>query len=183
MYRLHFLDYSRSYSQYAVLRICTFDTFYHGYFPGAGIPFLFSFGCTTPFYCTFHSLRSDPHAFARRGHSCPLSCLPPASHCSRNRRLTAALRKAGCRTSGHDPPRRAFWPAIGSFLPLQCQGCGWPADFMPALRGECACLCLADTSFRSPSLHVLLFHYCFWPKSQSFSAAKIVCGRERLDKP
>ena len=42
---------------------------------------------------------------------------------------------------------------------------------------------LADTSFRSPSLRVLLFHYCFWPKSQSFSAAKIVCGRERLDKP
>lgn len=117
------------------------------------------------------------------GYSCPLSCLPPASHCSRNRRLPAALRKAGCRTSGHDPPRRAFWPAIGSFLPLQCQGCGWPADFMPALRGECACLCLADTSFRSPSLRVLLFHYCFWPKSQSFSAAKIVCGRERLDKP
>ena len=114
---------------------------------------------------------------------CPLSCLPPASHCSRNRHLPDALRKAGCRTSGHDPPRRAFWPAIGSFLPLQCQGCGWPADFMPALRGECACLCLADTSFRSPSLHVLLFHYCFWAKSQSFSAAKIVCGRERLDKP
>lgn len=114
---------------------------------------------------------------------CPLSCLPPASHCSRNRHLPDALRKAGCRTSGHDPPRRAFWSAIGSFLPLQCQGCGWPADFMPALRGECACLCLADTSFRSPSLRVLLFHYCFWPKSQSFSAAKIVCGRERLDKP
>lgn len=67
--------------------------FYHGYFPGAGIPFLFSFGCTTPFYCTFHSLRSDPHAFARRGHSCPLSCLPPASHCSRNRRLTDACAK------------------------------------------------------------------------------------------
>lgn len=87
---------SRSFSQYGVLGICTFDTFYHGYFPGAGIPFLFSFGCTTPFYCTFHSLRSDPHAFARRGHSCPLSCLPPASHCSRNRRLTDALRKAGC---------------------------------------------------------------------------------------
>lgn len=64
---MHFLDYSRSYSQYGVLRICTFDTFYHGYFPGAGIPFLFSFGCTTPFYSTFHSLRSDPHAFARRG--------------------------------------------------------------------------------------------------------------------
>ena len=69
------------------------DTFYHGYFPGAGIPFLYSFGCTTPFYSTFHSLRSDPHAFARRGYSCPLSCLPPASHCSRNRRLPAALRK------------------------------------------------------------------------------------------
>lgn len=39
---------------------------------------------------------------------CPLSCLPPASHCSRNRHLPDALRKAGCRTSGHDPPRRAF---------------------------------------------------------------------------
>ena len=113
---------SRSFSQYGVLGICTFDTFYHGYFPGAGLPFLFSFGCTTPFYSTFHSLRSDPHAFARRGgYSCPLSCLPPASHCSRNRHLPDALRKAGCRTSGHDPPRRAFWSAIGSFLPLQCQ--------------------------------------------------------------
>ena len=118
---MHFLDYSRSYSQYGVLRICTFDTFYHGYFPGAGIPFLFSFGCTTPFYSTFHSLRSDPHAFARRGYFCPLSCLPPASHCSRNRRLPDALLEAGCLTSGHGPPRRAFWPAIGSFLPLQCQ--------------------------------------------------------------
>ena len=78
---LHFLDYSRSYSQYGVLRICTFDTFYHGYFPGAGIPFLFSFGCTTPFYSTFHSLRSDPHAFARRGGVflpafLPASCFP-----------------------------------------------------------------------------------------------------------
>ena len=111
---------SRSFSQYGVLGICTFDTFYHGYFPGAGLPFLFSFGCI-PFYITFHSQKSTPHAFARRGHSCPLSCLPPASHCSRNRRLTDALRKAGCRTSGHDPPRRAFWSAIGSFLPLQCQ--------------------------------------------------------------
>lgn len=111
---------SRSFSQYGVLGICTFDTFYHGYFPGAGLPFLFSFGYI-PFYITFHSQKSTPHAFARRGHSCPLSCLPPASHCSRNRRLTDALRKAGCRTSGHDPPRRAFWPAIGSFLPLQCQ--------------------------------------------------------------
>ena len=118
---MHFLDYSRSYSQYGVLRICTFDTFYHGYFPGAGIPFLFSFGCTTPFYSTFHSLRSDPHAFARRGYFCPLSCLPPASHCSRNRRLPDALLEAGCLTSGHGPPRRAFWPAIDSFLPLQCQ--------------------------------------------------------------
>ena len=25
----------------------------------------------------------------------------------------------------------------------------------------------------------LLFHYCFWPKSASFSGAKIVCSRER----
>ena len=30
------------------------------------------------------------------------------------------------------------------------------------------------------SLCVLLFHKCFWPKSQSFSVAKIVCSRERL---
>lgn len=111
---------SRSFSQYGVLGICTFDTFYHGYFPGAGLPFLFSFGYI-PFYITFHSQKSTPHAFARRGYSCPLSCLPPASHCSRNRRMPDALRKAGCRTSGHDPPRRAFWSAIGSFLPLQCQ--------------------------------------------------------------
>lgn len=173
---------SRSFSQYGVLGICTFDTFYHGYFPGAGLPFLFSFGCI-PFYITFIRKKAPLMLLPAERNFCPLSCLPPASHCSRNRHLPDALRKAGCRTSGHDPPRRAFWPAIGSFLPLQCQGCGWPADFMPALRGECACLCLADTSFRSPSLHVLLFHYCFWAKSQSFSAAKIVCGRERLDKP
>lgn len=48
---------SRSFSQYGVLGICTFDTFYHGYFPGAGLPFLFSFGCI-PFYITFHSQKS-----------------------------------------------------------------------------------------------------------------------------
>lgn len=83
------------------------------------------------------------------------------------------------------------WPSTQGFLARHwllfaasmSSGCGRPADFMPALRGEYACLRLADTSFRSPSLRVLLFHYCFWPKSQSFSAAKIVCGRERLDKP
>lgn len=84
-----------------------------------------------------------------------------------------------------------LWPSTQGFLARHwllfaasmSSGCGWPADFMPTLRGEYACLRLADTSFRSPSLRVLLFHYCFWPKSQSFSAAKIVCGRERLDKP
>lgn len=32
------------------------------------------------------------------------------------------------------------------------------------------------TCFRSL---FLLFHYCFWPKSASFSDAKIVCSRER----
>lgn len=138
---------SRSFSQYGVLRICTFDTFYHGYFPGAGIPFLFSFGCTTPFYSTFHSLRSDPHAFARRGYFCPLSCLPPASHCSRNRRLTDALLEAGCRTSGHGPPRRAFWPAIGSFLPLQCQA---GVAGLPTSCRHCGDVCLL-----APCGHVL----------------------------
>lgn len=173
---------SRSFSQYGVLGKCTFDTFYHVYFPGQGFLFYFLLAAH-PFIA--HSIRKKATLMLlpAEGDFCPLSCLPPASHCSLNRHLPDVLRKAGCRTSGHDPPRRAFWPAIGSFLPLQCQGCGWPADFMPALRGECACLCLAGTSFRSPSLHVLLFHYCFWPKSQSFSAAKIVCGRERLDKP
>lgn len=70
-----------------------------------------------------------------------------------------------------------FGPPLAPFCRFNVKGVA------PALRGECACLCLADTSFRSPSLHVLLFHYCFWAKSQSFSAAKIVCGRERLDKP
>ena len=90
-------------------------------FSGGRDSFFIFFGCTTPFYSTFHSLRSDPHAFARRGYFCPLSCLPPASHCSRNRRLPDALLETGCLTSGHGPPRRAFWPAIGSFLPLQCQ--------------------------------------------------------------
>ena len=58
-----------------------------------------------------------------------------------------------------------------------------------------ACRLHAGTTGRicllAPCGHVLpkpvascsIFHYCFWPKSQSFSAAKIVCGRERLDKP
>ena len=180
---LHFLDYSRSYSQYGVLRICTFDTFYHGYFPGAGIPFLFSFGCTTPFYSTFHSLRSDPHAFARRGGiparfpACLL--LPIAAGTDACRLLYAKPAVELPVMTLHAGLFACHWLLFAA----QCQGCGWPADFMPALRGECACLCLADTSFRSPSLRVLLFHYCFWPKSQSFSAAKIVCGRERLDKP
>lgn len=150
-------------------------------FRGQGFLFYFLLAALHPFIA--HSIRCGATLMLLPAGGVFLPAFLPASHCSRNRRLPAALRKAGCRTSGHDPPRRAFWPAIGSFLPLQCQGCGWPADFMPALRGECACLCLADTSFRSPSLRVLLFHYCFWPKSQSFSAAKIVCGRERLDKP
>ena len=70
---------SRSFSQYGVLGICTFDTFYHGYFPGAGLPFLFSFGCI-PFYITFHSQKSTPHAFARREGFLPAflpaSCFP-----------------------------------------------------------------------------------------------------------
>ena len=113
MYQGHFLN--TAYWEYVPSIL-----FIMAIFRGAGLPFLFSFGCI-PFYITFHSQKSTPHAFARRGHSCPHSCLPPASHCSRNRRLPDALRKAGCRTSGHDPPRRAFWPAIGSFLPLQCQ--------------------------------------------------------------
>lgn len=29
-----------------------------------------------------------------------------------------------------------FGLPIGSFLPLQCQGCGWPADFMPGTTGR-----------------------------------------------
>lgn len=53
---------SRSFSQYGVLGICTFDTFYHGYFPGAGLPFLFSFGCI-PFYITFHSQKKRLSCF------------------------------------------------------------------------------------------------------------------------
>ena len=70
---------SRSFSQYGVLGICTFDTFYHGYLPGAGLPFLFSFGCI-PFYITFHSQKSASHAFARKGGFLPAflpaSCFP-----------------------------------------------------------------------------------------------------------
>lgn len=53
---------------------------------------------------------------------CPLSCLPPASHCSRNRHLPDALRKAGCRTSGHDPPRRAFGPPLAPFCRFNVKG-------------------------------------------------------------
>lgn len=106
-------------------------------FRGQGFLFYFLLAAPHPFIA--HSIRCGATLMllpAGGGYSCPLSCLPPASHCSRNRRLPAALRKAGCRTSGHDPPRRAFWPAIGSFLPLQCQGCGWPADFMPGTTGR-----------------------------------------------
>ena len=65
--------------------------------------------------------KKHPSCFCPQGAFLPAFLPASASHCSRNRRLTDALRKAGCRTSGHDPPRRTFWPAIGSFLPLQCQ--------------------------------------------------------------
>lgn len=54
-----------------------------------------------------------------------------------------------------------FGPPLAPFAASMSSGCGWPADFMPALRGEYACLRLADTSFRSPSLRVLLFTTAF----------------------
>ena len=106
MYRLHFLDYS--------------ILFIMAIFRGQGFLFYFLLAAY-PFIS--HSIRKKAPLMLlpAKGDFCPLSCLPPASHCSRNRHLPDALRKAGCRTSGHDPPRRAFWSAIGSFLPLQCQ--------------------------------------------------------------
>ena len=56
---------SRSFSQYGVLGICTFDTFYHGYFPGAGLPFYFLLAAY-PFIS--HSIRK----------TAPLMLLPAA---------------------------------------------------------------------------------------------------------
>lgn len=91
-------------------------------FRGQGFLFYFLLAAPHPFIA--HSIRCGATLMLlpAGGYSCPLSCLPPASHCSRNRRLPAALRKAGCRTSGHDPPRRAFWPAIGSFCRFNVKG-------------------------------------------------------------
>lgn len=145
----------------------------------------------------FYFLLAAPHPFIAHSIRCgatlmllpaggfllailPASCFP----------LQPEQTPAGCFARSRLSNFRS-WPSTQGFLARHwilfaasmSSGCGWPADFMPALRGEYACLRLADTSFRSPSFRVLLFHYCFWPKSQSFSAAKIVCGRERLDKP
>lgn len=90
-------------------------------FRGQGFLFYFLLAAPHPFIA--HPIRCGATLMLlpAGGYSCPLSCLPPASHCSRNRRLPDALLETGCRTSGHGPPRRAFWPAIDSFLPLQCQ--------------------------------------------------------------
>lgn len=80
---------SRSFSQYGVLGKCTFDTFYHGYFPEAGIPFFIFFWLHTLLYhIPFATER--PSCFCPQGDFCPLSCLPPAFHCNRNRRLPNA---------------------------------------------------------------------------------------------
>lgn len=65
-------------------------------FRGQGFLFYFLLAAPHPFIA--HSIRCGATLMllpAGGGYSCPLSCLPPASHCSRNRRLPAALRKAG----------------------------------------------------------------------------------------
>ena len=90
-------------------------------FSGGRDSFLFSFGCTTPFYCTFHSLRSDPHAFARRGAFLPAflpaSCFP----------LQPEQTPDGCFAQSRLLNFRS-WPSTQGFLarhwlllPLQCQ--------------------------------------------------------------
>lgn len=143
----------------------------------------FSFGCT-PFYSTFHSQQSDLHTFVLRVFL-TFSCLPPVSQCSRNSRLPDALREANCHIFGHGPPRKFFWPVIGFLLPLQCQA--GMAGLLTSCRHSRETVPLAGILRMRPSeasrFVFCFFHYRFWPKSQSFSVAKIVCGRERLDKP
>ena len=172
---------SRSFSQYGVLGICTFDTFYHGYFPGAGLPFLFSFGCI-PFYITFHSQKSTPHAFARReGFSArfPACLLLPIAAGTDTCRMLCA--KPAVELPVMTLPRRAFWPAIGSFLPLQCQGVWLACRLHAGTTGKSVPACVLRT--RPSEARRFMFYFftiAFGAKSQSFSAAKIVCGRERL---
>ena len=97
-------------------------------------------------------------------------CLPPASHCSRNRRLTDALRKAGCRTSGHDPPRRTFWPAIGSFLPLHVKRVWLASRLHAGTTGRICLLAPCGHVLPKPVASCSTFSLLlFGPKSQSFS--------------
>lgn len=65
--------------------------------------------------------------------------------------------KAGCRTSGYGPPRRAFWPTIGSFLPLQCQAgvAGLPTSCRH--YGESMPACVLRT--RPSEAHRFVFYF------------------------
>ena len=62
-------------------------------------------------------------------------------------------------------------------IPIRFRGSG---DFSRHWQESCRPCDLRCVLPNPMSLCVLLFHKCFWPKSQSFSVAKIVCSRERL---
>lgn len=157
--------------------------FFHVDYSEAGIPFFIFFWLHTLLY-------HIPFATERPSCFCPQEGFLPAFLPASCFPLQPEQTPSECLVRSRLSNFRSL-PSTQGFLVCHCllfvasmsNECGWPADFMTALLGEYAYLRLADTSFRSLSLRVLLFHYCFWPKSQSFSAAKIVCGRERLDKP
>ena len=146
------------FSQYGVLGICTFDTFYHGYFPGAGLPFLFSFGCI-PFYITFHSQKSTPHAFARREEFLPAflpaSCFPlqpeqtPAGCFARHWLLFAASMSRvwlACRLHAGTTGRVCLLVSCGHVLPKPVASC---STFSLLLLGEVTIIFRRKDSVRS----------------------------------
>lgn len=146
-------------------------------------PFIiFSFGCA-PFYNTCHSQPGDLHAFARRGIPAafrflvgsfsPMQPEQTAIGC-----LTRSLRPnfpAYPSTQEASVASRLF--SYAASIPIRFRRSG---DFSRHWQESCRPCDLRCVLPNPMSLCVLLFHKCFWPKSQSFSVAKIVCSRERL---
>ena len=107
----------------------------------------------------------------------------PFPRCNRNRQLSAATLEAFGLIFPHIPPRRKPpLPAACFHMLLQFQsdsvGLVTSADIGRSRAAPVTC----DASSRIRCHYVFCFFItqCFWPKSQSFSVAKIVCSRERL---
>ena len=138
-------------SQYAVLSI---ENMYLRYF----LSWLFSGGRDSffIFFWLHHTLLLHiPFAAERPSCFCPQGAFLPAFLPASCFPLQPEQTPDGCFAQSRLLNFRS-WPSTQGFLARHwllfaasmSSGCGWPADFMPALRGEYACLRLADTSFR-----------------------------------